>query len=128
MINFQGISYRLFHCCAFKNSLYSCLMIVMKTFRFIKWRFPSRSSTTKVIGRTVHRNKFLRCLFIFISPLHVSTLAGYHQEEYAIIFGKLSHYSGSIVLCYRSCFVYGLANTDVVYLVCENVRILKCRC
>jgi hypothetical protein len=50
----------------------------------------------KVIGRTVSRNNFLRCLFIFISPLHVSALAGHHQAEFTIIFGKLPHYSGSI--------------------------------
>jgi hypothetical protein len=33
---------------------------------------------------------FLRCLFIFyISPLHVSVLAGHLQAEYTIIFRKL---------------------------------------
>jgi hypothetical protein len=32
------------------------------------------------------------------------------------IFGKLPHYDGSVFLCYESYFVYGLANTAVVYL------------
>jgi hypothetical protein len=38
------------------------------------------------------------------------------------IFGKLPHYNGSVVLCYRSYFVYGLADTAVVYLICGNVN------
>jgi hypothetical protein len=77
----------------------------------------------KVIGRTVPRNNYLRCLlFIFISPLHVSALAGHLQTEYTIILGKLPHYNGSVVLCYKSYFVYGLANTAVVYLICETGR------
>jgi hypothetical protein len=42
------------------------------------------------------------------------------------ISGKLPHYNGSTVLCYRSYFVYGLANTAVVYLICGNVKTLKC--
>jgi hypothetical protein len=80
----------------------------------------------KVIGRTVPRNNCLRCLFIFILPLHVLALAGHLQAEYTIIFGKLPHYSWSVVLCYRSYFVYGLANTAVVCLICGNVKTLKC--
>jgi hypothetical protein len=79
----------------------------------------------RVIGRTVLCNSFLRCLFTFISPLHVSALAGHLQAEYTIIFGMLPHYSGSVILCYRSYFVYGLANTAVVYLICENVKDIK---
>jgi hypothetical protein len=59
---------------------------------------------------------------MFISRLHVSALAGHLQAEYKIIFGKLPHYNGSVVLC----FVYVLANTAVVYLICGNVKILKC--
>jgi hypothetical protein len=39
---------------------------------------------------------FLRCLFIFISQVHVSALAGHLQVEYTIIFGKLPHYNGSV--------------------------------
>jgi hypothetical protein len=39
----------------------------------------------KVIGRTVPRNNYLRCLFIFISPLRVSALTGQLQAEYTII-------------------------------------------
>jgi hypothetical protein len=65
----------------------------------------------KVIGRTVLRNNFLECLFIFISPLQVSALAGHLQAQYTIIFGKLPHYNGSVVLCYRSYFVYVSAHT-----------------
>jgi hypothetical protein len=44
----------------------------------------------KVTGRT-WKNKYLRCLFIFILPLHVSALADHLQEEYTIIFRKLPH-------------------------------------
>jgi hypothetical protein len=33
-----------------------------------------------------------------------------------------------LFLCYRSYFVYGLANAAIVYLIHENVRILKYRC
>jgi cbb3-type cytochrome oxidase subunit 1 len=68
--------------------------------------------------------QYLRCLFIFISLLHVSPLAGHHQVEYTIIFGKLPQYNGS-VLCYRSHPVYGLANTAVVSLICGNVKASK---
>jgi hypothetical protein len=42
----------------------------------------------KVIGRTVPRNNYLSCLFIFISPLHVSALAGHLQAEYTIFSGS----------------------------------------
>jgi hypothetical protein len=31
-----------------------------------------------------------------------------------------------LLSCYRSYFVYGSANTAVVYLMCENVKTLKC--
>jgi hypothetical protein len=31
-----------------------------------------------------------------------------------------------LFLCYRSYFVYGFANTAVVYLICENDNTLKC--
>jgi hypothetical protein len=50
-----------------------------------------------VIGRRVPQNNYLRCLFIFISPLHISALAGHLQAEYTTIFGKLPHYNGSVV-------------------------------
>jgi hypothetical protein len=83
--------------------------------------YPS-DSVIKVIGRTVCRNNHVRCLFIFILPLHVMALAGHLQAEYNIIFVKLPHYNGSVVLCYRSYFVYGLANIAVVCLICENVN------
>jgi hypothetical protein len=79
----------------------------------------------KVIERTVTRNNSSRCLFIFILLLHVSALAGHLQAEHTIISGKLPHYNESVILCYRSYFVYGLANTAVVYLICENVKTLK---
>jgi hypothetical protein len=65
-------------------------------------------------------------LFIFILLLHVSALAGHLQAQYTVIFDKLPHYNGSVVLCYRSYFVYGLANGAVVYPICENVKTLKC--
>jgi hypothetical protein len=80
----------------------------------------------KVVGRTVPRNNSSRSLFIFISALHVSALAGHLQAEYTIIFGKLFHYNGSVVLCYKSYFVYVSVNTAVVYLICGNVKNLKC--
>jgi hypothetical protein len=64
----------------------------------------------KVIGRTVPRKNYLRCLYVFLSPLHVSALVGYLQVEYAIIFGKYLTTKDAMFLCYRSYFVYGLAN------------------
>jgi hypothetical protein len=38
----------------------------------------------KVFGRTVPRYSCLKSLFIYISPLHVSAIAGHLQAEYTI--------------------------------------------
>jgi hypothetical protein len=108
-----------------------CCVVRVKTLVFkIRFLFWGSSACCgyfiKVIGRTVPRNNFPRCLFTFFSPVHVSFLAGHLQAEYTIIFGKLPHYSGSALLSYRSCFVYVLANTAVIYLICENVKTLEC--
>jgi hypothetical protein len=45
----------------------------------------------KVIERTVPCNNYLRCLFIFILPLHVSAFAGHLQEECSIFLGSAFH-------------------------------------
>jgi hypothetical protein len=68
--------------------------------------FGLTTKIIKVIGRTVPRNNFLRCLFIFISPLHVSALAGHLQAEYTIFSGSYLTQNGSVVMGYRSYFVY----------------------
>jgi hypothetical protein len=47
--------------------------------------------------------ELLLCLFIFISPLHVSALAGHLQAEYTIIFGKLPHYNGHLQARAETC-------------------------
>jgi hypothetical protein len=57
----------------------------------------------------------------FISPIYVSALAGHLQAEYTIFSGSYLTTTDPLFLCYRSYFVYGLANTDVVYLICEHV-------
>jgi hypothetical protein len=95
--------------------------------RFLFWGSASCCAYfIKAIGKTVPRNNSSLCLFMFISPLRVLALAGHLQAEYTIIFGKLPHYNGPVVLCYRSHSVYGLANTAAVYLICGNVKTLKC--
>jgi hypothetical protein len=45
---------------------------------------------------------FLRCLFIFILPLHISALAGHFQAEYTIIFGKLLWDARSLIFSFKS--------------------------
>jgi hypothetical protein len=52
------------------------------------------------VARTLSRlleEPFLATTLFYISPLHVSALAGRLQAEYTIIFGKLPHYNGSVV-------------------------------
>jgi hypothetical protein len=56
---------------------------------------------------------------LLVEPLHISALAGHLQEEYTIFSGSYVTHYGSGVLCYRSYFVYVLANTAVVYLICD---------
>jgi hypothetical protein len=51
----------------------------------------------QVIGRTVPRNNCFRCLFILISPLHVSALTGHPREEYTIFLGSYLTHTGSVV-------------------------------
>jgi hypothetical protein len=99
-------------CCLLTNEL----GLFKRKYRTYWKLFLLKYINAKVIGRAVPRNNYLRCLLIFISPLHVSVPTGHLKAEYTIISGKLPHYSGSVVLCYKSYFVYGLANTAVVHL------------
>jgi hypothetical protein len=78
---------------AVKNTISWDVMHVVWCKRLVVfWGFLFLSSASfctyfiMVIGRTVPRNNCLRCLFIFILPLHVSALAGHLQAEYTIIF------------------------------------------
>jgi hypothetical protein len=87
----------------------------------------------KVIGRTVPRNNHLSCLFIFISPLHVSALDGHLQVEYTIFSGSYLTHNGSVVLVIILILYMFLANTAVVYLIeivvvwDDEVRATGCR-
>jgi hypothetical protein len=66
---------------------------------------------------------FLRCLFIFISPLHVSAIFRRNTQLFS---GSYLTTTDPLFLYYRYDFVYGLPNTAVVYLISRNVKTLKC--
>jgi hypothetical protein len=76
-------------------------------------------------SRGYWKNRPSQQLFKEFIYIYFPALAGHLQVEYRIILGKLPHYNGSVVLCYRSYFVYSLANAAIVYLICEIVKTLK---
>jgi hypothetical protein len=99
-------------CCHCQDHNRPCYQVIFMFFLF--WVSAScYAYFIKVIGRTVPHNNYLRCLFIFILPLHVLALPDHLQAENTILLGR---YNGSVVLCYKSYFVYVLANTAVVSL------------
>jgi hypothetical protein len=62
-----------------------------------------------------------------ISGVYLHLFRRYTFQPSLAIFSRNTHLTTTdpLFLCYRSYFVYGLANT-AVYLICENVKILKC--
>jgi hypothetical protein len=82
-------------------------------------------SVIKVIGRTVPRNNFLRYLFYILYFAAICfghcwpSSGGVHNY-----FREVTSLQRSVVLCYKSYFVYRLANTAVVYLICEHVKMI----
>jgi hypothetical protein len=91
--------YSVYSVCKSMHVIVVCIKCICKKIpEFLIWGSASCCAFfIKIIGRTVLRNKCLRRLFIFISPLQVSALTGHLQAEYTIIFGKLPHYNGSVV-------------------------------